>query len=169
MMELFTQQSTDFDIVNDKTDLGKSVLYTEDICTKGYDYIFDILGKNSFIWCKRRVDLIYDKRNKQQTFDQFRIWCLEVNERNIICIDRDIWDHILLDSPYMTDEQYSSIMDLGGEELFDHVWITTDKHQSWKGLIKTNKSDWTHHDDYLIPSPIKKNWVQRTFLCTPEK
>jgi len=167
-MELFSQHNIEFDIVKQQSDIYHSVLNKYDNFTESYKKLFDIIGYNHFIWCKKWVDLQYSKDNKIQEFSPVRIWCLDVPEKHIICVNREMWDCFLLNSPYITENQYKSIFDLGGDDLYEKIYDLVDKEKTWKNIIK-NKNEWDHYDDYLIPSPVKSRWVQRTYIVTAER
>jgi hypothetical protein len=170
---LYTKQSLDFDIVNQKVDLSKSSLYCDDSLyfKKAYDYLFSLIGKDSFIWCHGEFDFDTEKPTKfeKKNFKKEVLWILEVPDNYITCINRDLWDYIIADWKWFgNDHFYKYVWELGISEewveVLDKAMEKLPKEETWKNLIRKNKKDWRITDDFIIPSPIKKSWVSRKYV-----
>jgi len=50
-----------------------------------------------------------------------------------------------------------------------HDFYEHNPFNSYHDLIKPLKQADPFHDQFLIPAPIKKSWIIRTHIITPEK
>jgi hypothetical protein len=176
-MILYTKQSLDFNIVKDKTKLSLSECYNDVHCNvfkRAYDYLFSLLGHSNWIWCSG-IHVVNDHININTR--KYRLWLLEISNDNIICINRAMWDCMLLNSPYMNE-----IWD-----FIDHTKIDEDKTSSfvddfeklirkyvndfdtYEGLIRNDPNTWKEDfDDFLIESPVDSSNVLSTHIVIPE-
>ena len=176
-MFLYTNQPIDFDIVKDKVDLSKSELYADkefDGFKNAYDFLFNQLDSKDWIWCYGRCymddcKIVGSDKNKYQK--PYKTWILDVPDKHIVCIDRDIWDNAI-NGFYCTEEIFTMAerLQLGKDydKFIDEVDNTIKRlipaSATYKGLIKKDKKTWKKDsDDFLVPSPIKKNWIQRVY------
>jgi hypothetical protein len=142
---------------------------------KAYDYLFDRIGRRDNIWCYGAPIINANKNNKLQSFKNERLWVLDVPDKHIIAIDSDIWDFALNNWYYLKDEVYDALyghVDEKDEDRIDEALASIydkDPRKSYKDLIKPLKKANQFHDQFLIPSPIKKSWVVRTFVVNAEE
>jgi hypothetical protein len=190
-MYLYTNQPTDFDIVKQKSDVYKSSLYTSsdlEHFKSAYDYLFSLLGSNQWIWCRGNawVDPVFTPKKtkvgnetkvvRDWDYKSERLWVLDVPENKIVCIDSDIWNYAISDWSYDKELwDYISNLNLSEEDsenlIFDIKSLITEKignKNTYKKLIK--KDNWDiYKDEFLIPSPVKKSWVEVTYTIVPDK
>lgn len=184
-MELYTYHPLDFNIITDKANLEHSPHYGDKDPTfsegfrRAYDFLFDKTGRKDNIWCYGAPCVWASRYTKD--FTPSRLWVLDVPDRHIIAIDSTIWDFALNNWYYMNDEVYSGLIAHVGDDSEKEVRL--DRHfdkmiadlfdgdplNSYKSLIKPLKDADRFHDQFLIPSPIKKRWVVRTYVMQPER
>ena len=183
-MELYTYHPLTFNLVADTVALERSECYNDkyeeirEKFRKAYDFLFNQTGRKDNIWCYGFPCMYASSDNKVQNFEPQRLWVLNVPDRHIIAVDSTIWDFAINNWYYLDDPVYSAltahIADDDGKkqdrfdaliaELYDHAPCN-----SYKGLIKPLKEADIFHDQFLIPSPIKKHWVVRTFIIEAEQ
>ena len=173
-MQLYTYHPLDYDILTQAPDLSKSGWYNDEC--KGikdnfrfaYDMLFKKIGRQDVLWCYGTPYLCSNKLNKAQCFSEERVWHLDVPDKHVITINSDIWDCAINVFPYIPD----CIYDLHPD--FDKVYaaintLFANPTESYDKLIKPLKKADIFRDQFLIPSPIKKQWVVRTHIIKPEK
>ena len=183
-MELYTYQSLDFNLITDKVNLSASPHYgdkypdSREMFCRAYDFLFASSGRKDNIWCYGFPCMWATRNNKIENFDPQRLWVLDVPDKHIIAIDSSIWDFAINNWYYLEDSVYSELMahiaddDAKKQAQFDKLIAELYDHEpqnSYKKLIKPLKDADRCHDQFLIPSPIKKSWVIRTFVVEAER
>lgn len=180
-MYLYTQHPLNFHLVKEATDLKLSEFYNDagysEEIRKAYDFLYKKLGANNWIWCYGNPVICANKNNKVQNFEQERLWVLDVPEKHIVAIDSTIWDYALNACFYLDCDTYSGVLSAFGndpekEKLFDLFLedvFEKNPYDSYTGIVKPLKKADIFHDQFLIPSPIKKSWVVRTYLMQAER
>lgn len=182
-MELYTYHPLDFNIITDKANLDvsphygdKDPLLREYFC-RAYDFLFEKAGRKDNIWCYGAQYLSATRGNKYQYFEPQRLWVLDVPDRHIIAVDSSIWDFAINNWYYLSEHVYGALTshiaddDVVKQAQFDKLLADLydgNPFNSYKGLIKPLKDADRFHDQFLIPSPIKKQWVVRTYRIQAE-
>lgn len=161
-MLLTTSQSPDFDIINDEVDLSKSanlvrINKLDDIFEYAYNWLFNKLGYDKWIWCYKVGDRNYLNHGCEHV-----LWTLDVPESECVCINESIWEHVINKWPYdkamddpnfiINDDDYDKYRELhkGKEEL------------TWGDIFKPDEKSGVQ---VLVKSPIlekyvvKKEWI----------
>lgn len=182
-MELYTYHSLDFNIITDKVNLNNSPHYGDsdpmfsEVFRRAYDFLFEKAGRKDNIWCYGAQCLSATRSNKYQYFEPQRLWVLDVPDRHIIAVDSSIWDFAINNWYYLGEHVYcaltSHIADNDGVKQAQFDKLLADLYDgnpfnSYKGLIKPLKDADRFYDQFLIPSPIKKQWVVRTYVIQAE-
>lgn len=183
-MELYTYHSLDFNIITDKVNLNNSPHYGDpdpmfsDGFRRAYDFLFEKAGRKDNIWCYGAPVMWASRYTKN--LEPERLWILDVPDKHIIAIDSSIWDFALNNWYYLGDHVYGGLLEHVGDnrekeirfdEQFDKMiadLFDGNPLNSYKNLIKPLKKVDMFHDQFLIPSPIKRRWVIRTYVIQAE-
>ena len=181
-MDLYTYHPLDFNLITDKVNLNNSPHYGDpdpifsDSFRRAYDFLFEKAGRKDNIWCYGAPWVSASQYDKLDCKPE-RLWVLEVPDRHVIAIDSSIWDFALNNWYYLGEHVYSAltshIADDDGvkQKQFDNLLADLydgNPFNSYKGLIKSLKDADRFHDQFLIPSPIKRQWVVRTYVIQAE-
>ena len=155
-MLLTTSQSPDFDIVNDLVDLSKSgnlvkMNALDDIFEFAYNWLFNKLGYDKWIWCYKIGDRNYVNHGCEHT-----LWTLDVPESECVFLNETVWEHVINKWPYnkamddpnfvISDEDYDKFRDSyrGKEEA------------TWGDIFNPNDKSGVQ---VLVKSPILEKYV----------
>ena len=173
-----------FNLITNTTNLVKSECYNDEHpevrgkFRKAYDFLFDKVGRKDNIWCYGFASMYASSSNKVQNFEAQRMWVLEVPDKHVIAIESTIWDFAINGWYYLDDPVYSALTahvaddDAKKQKQFDDLVAELyDKNpfNSYNALVKPLKKADIFQDQFLIPSPIKRHWVIRTFVIEAER
>lgn len=151
-MRLFTWHDPGFDLTSTKVDSGRQC----DFLKEAYDWLFKIIGTHDVIWCWSDVDRQFNCHAEEVV-----LWELEVPEEHIIRkINSTVWTYVVGGWNYLPDE-LGWWYDLPTEE-FDAKQMQWQKENPWRGwdkLFEFKSEDEEKDAEYLISSPVKKEWV----------
>lgn len=182
-LELYTYQPLNFNLVKHKVNLDFSPHYgDEDPCfrenfCRAYDFLFEKAGRKNNIWCYGAQCLSASRNKKYQCFEPQRLWVLDVPDKHVIAVDSAIWDFALNNWYYLNEHVYGTLTahiadnDAVKQAQFDKLLSDLydgNPFNSYKGLIKPLKTADRFYDQFLIPSPIKRHWVVRTYIIQAE-
>lgn len=151
-VKLYTYHSADFDLVEDTTDLTK----VDDFLIDAYKWLYKILDTKKVIWCWGEKE----NHNPWHSTDEIE-WVLEVPRDEIISVvNGSVWDCIIGDFPN-TPSHCLWWYDLPEEEFEQKMkeWTRHNPFRGWDKLFDFQSDDEVKYAQYLIPSPIKKEWV----------
>lgn len=178
-MELYTYHSIDFDITTQIPDPQKSI-WRNDECPEiahkfsaAYDFLYEKVGSHNVIWCYGAPVTFSNGKNKYQSFESQRLWHLDVPDKQITAIDSSIWDFVINGWYYISDEAFTHfVKDDKDSDRFDELiaeFYQNNPFNSYNKIIKPLTKADPFRDQFLIIAPIKKHWVIRTYIITPEK
>ena len=173
-MILYTRQGSDFNLIRDKVDLLKSTHYADCFFgfKKAYDFLFEKLSHDQWIWC-HATPYFSDMRFVKPEYPKERLWVLDVPDKHITCINRNMWDYIINDWKWFgNDHFYNYVKELDIDQKWidklDEAMESLPKEETWKNIVRKNKKEWLEEDDYLIKAPIKKRWVVAVYKLEEE-
>lgn len=173
--ELYTNQDMNFDIFTQKVDIKKSYYTSDDsfspIFNPAYQFLYSLLpAGQTFIWC--HDDPNFWDSEKQQPY---RSYILDIPIDQILVIDSEIWDTILNNGYYYSEELYNQFEDLyGPDDAYDKLIVRLESihgepKNTWGDLIVKHENMKKNHGyEFLIPSPVDKKYLVRSFKVYPE-
>jgi len=161
---LYTYHPQEFDLVSNATNplLYSTYMSWGDDFVNAYKWLFENLGTSKIIWC-------YDHETNSGRHGCIRRkWVLDVPENQILAtIDSHIWAYIINGWHY--SEEANKFW-LESEELYPND--CDDQYEYYNKKIKELEKSISKEDlwkiafesksdamEYIIPSPIKKEWV----------
>jgi hypothetical protein len=164
-MLLITSQPLDFDITKDKLDLSKSSNLSDHfdqdkIFKKAYEWLFNKLGHNEFIWCYKS-----NERNFSDHGHEHVLWTLDVPDDQCVAINSSAWNCVINNWPYIEDDIIKNISDDDYERLTDSC--KGREEQTWDSSIFKNEDKGM---EILIKSPVNEQFVvKKEWLCDYNK
>lgn len=167
-MLLHTYHDPKFDLINDKLNYKKSPHYKHERLLLSYKWLFSIIGTNQVIWCHPAHHHWEPKHG-----EEIKQWILDVPDDCIIKeVNGYIWDYVIQDCDLVPD-----VIHLGWENECEKLGIVESdewhdflekKAVEWRKTAGSKEEQWlrelftkhpTYDSEYLIPFPVKKEWV----------